>query len=97
MAPPVALPPPVIVECKLKKPSEYSAEYRVAHAEIIKEKRVKKYAKDSHELLRQKILWQLNRGLVTRPTAKSIETYLLFQDASSGLWRSREVLTGEHV
>lgn len=90
-APPaVAVPAPVLPARKYFSPAAYAQNYRVVHADTIKVKARDRYNANSHKILRNKILSQLNKGVVTRPTAKSIELYGLRQDAFSGLWISTQ-------
>lgn len=66
----------------------WGAEYRKTHHEEITVKRKAKYEKDSSDILKRKMLWNLNHGLVKRPNQKSIEKYGLEQDEETGEWIS---------
>lgn len=66
----------------------WGTEYRKTHHDEIAEKRKAKYDKDSHDILK-KMLWNLNHGLVKRPTQKSIQKYDLEQDEETGEWYSQ--------
>jgi hypothetical protein len=67
-------------------PAAYAREYRESHKAEIARKRVDRYDANKHRILRDKILNQLNRGQVKRPTQRSIETYALKQSEDSGRW-----------
>ena len=92
---PILAPVPVIKKPIIREPPKYfdiktwGAEYRKTHAQDLAAKRKVKYEKDKHDILKNKQLWNLNHGAVTRPNQKSITEYKLYQ-TKEGVWRSRD-------
>src|SRR5690606_5440611 len=81
---------PVLPPRAKYNPVEYSRQYREAHKEQIDKKRREEYDRNKDKILAAKILFNLTRGFSTRPTKRSIEKYGLFQDPTTGKWKSSE-------
>lgn len=83
-------PPPILPPREYFKPVNYAKKYRENHREEILKAQKEKYAKDPAAVLRYKLLYNLNRGLSTRPQQATIERYGLYQDPETGKWKSRQ-------
>ena len=70
-------------------PREYSKQYREAHREEVNKRQQQNYDTNKLKVLAVQIVRKLNHCQTTRPTAKSIEVYQLYQDPVSGKWMSR--------
>lgn len=77
-----ALPPPIPIQhpkSEPKKeyfnPAKYAKEYRAKNKDKIKEKRKELYDKNKDKILKDKVLWHLNKGVVKHPSKQSVERY----------------------
>ena len=66
---------------------EYMRKYREEHKEELKQKRAEYYAKNKEKILRQKIIWNLNKSRNTmEPSAESLARYNIRYDKEKKLW-----------
>ena len=81
----VEIPPPE--PKKYFNLKEYMRKYREEHKEELKQRRAEYYAKNRDKILRQKIIWNLNRSRnITEPSAESLAKYDIRYDKESGMW-----------
>ena len=83
---PPKVPLPVLPRRAKYNPVEYSRNYREYHKAELDRKRREEYERNTHKVLRQKLIYHLNRGLTTRPTQLSILKYGLAQSEVDGRW-----------
>ena len=66
--------------------SQYTKNYRQINKEKLKEKRIKYYTLHKDNLLCEKILDNLNRGITNKPRPQTIKKYNLHYDMTSKQW-----------
>ena len=74
ITPPVKIPAPK-PRTDYFNPAVYAKQYRDKNKEQLQEKRTKLYKDDPSKILRAKLIWNLNKGLVSTPRKASIEKY----------------------
>lgn len=67
-------------------PKKYAKEYREKHKTELDKKRKEQYEKNKENILKNKMLWHLNKGLVAYPRQSSIEKYSLEYDTKLRKW-----------
>jgi len=80
--------PPPVLKREYFNPSEYSKQYRIKHADKLQKQRKENYAKNSDRVLSNKVLFNLNHGLVKAPRSATIDKYKLSYNAKLKLWES---------
>lgn len=68
-------------------PKDYMKEYRLKNPIIVKEQRKELYEKNKKKILMNKILRNLNNGVVDNPSPLSIKNYGLYYDKESKQWK----------
>ena len=89
----IKVPPKIDIPKPMKKdktdyfnPTVYSKEYRKKNKDKLKVQRNQKYKKNNTKILRAKILWNLNRGIVKTPRTATIEKYDLKYNTKLRSW-----------
>jgi len=67
-------------------PAEYAKKYRAEHKDELDKKRKQDYTKNKDKILRNKMIWHLNKGLVAYPRQASIEKYDLKYNTKTKQW-----------
>lgn len=89
----ISIPPKIDIPQPIKKvktdyfnPSDYSKEYRKKNKEKLKDQRTLNYKTNHVNILRAKLLWNLNRGVVKTPRTATIEKYDLKYNTKMKVW-----------
>lgn len=67
---------------------QYARDYRRVHSEEINRKQAINYEQNKGKILCKQVLGRLNKSQTTKPMAKTIEVYQLYQLKPGGLWLS---------